>query len=290
MAPSVLLHPSHIDRQGVFAARAFRAGEVVLAWDTSRRLPRSAGSTVALADIPYLHPFDASTLFVVQSPERFVNHSCDANTDVRGFADVAVRGIAAGEEISSNYETDGAEHSFRCSCGAPTCRGWIGPDPEGHRAGITGAFRLTVDDLAGPEICALLEEHLENMRSISPPESVHALDLETLQRPEITFWTGWFGDDLAGCGALKTLDPTHGEIKSMRTASRHRNRGVARAVLGHILSNARRRGLARVSLETGSQPAFEPARRLYASFGFTFCGPFGEYREDPNSVFMTLAL
>ena len=180
MSPPVLLRPSQIDRQGVFAARGFRAGEVVLTWDTSRRLPRSAGSTVALADIPYLHPFGASTLFVVQSPERFVNHSCDANTEVRGFADVAVRDIAAGEEITSNYETDGAEHSFRCSCGAPTCRGWIGPDPEGQRAGIAGAFRLVVDDLAGPEIRALLDEHLENMRAISPPESVHALDLEAL--------------------------------------------------------------------------------------------------------------
>lgn len=290
MPPPVYLQPSRIAGQGAFAARAFRAGEAVLTWDTYRRLPRSAASTVDPADAAYLHPFDASTLFVVQSPERFVNHSCDANTEVRGFADVAVQDIAAGEEITSNYETDGAGHSFRCSCGAATCRGWIGPDPEGQRSGIAGAFRLTVDDLGGPEIRALLEEHLANMRAISPPESVHALDLDALRQPEITFWTAWFGDDLAGCGALKGLDPAHGEIKSMRTASRHRNRGVARAVLAHILSVARSRQLERLSLETGAQPAFEPARRLYASFGFTSCGPFGDYREDPNSVFMTLTL
>ena len=153
------------------------------------------------------------------------------------------------------------------------------------------SITVRVDDLAGDEIRALLDEHLAHMRSISPPESVHALDLDALRRPEVTFWSAWSPDGrLLGCGALKALDARHGEIKSMRTASRHRNRGVARAVLAHIHAVARSRQLERLSLETGAQPAFEPARRLYASFGFTSCGPFGDYREDPNSVFMTLTL
>lgn len=146
------------------------------------------------------------------------------------------------------------------------------------------------DDLSGPEIRALLEEHLRSMYSISPPESVHALDLDGLRKPEISFWTVWSGNELLGCGALKELDTHHGEIKSMRTASAHRRKGVARAVLIYIISEARKRGYTRLSLETGSQPAFEPARRLYESFGFCDCGPFDGYVEDPNSVFMTRAL
>ncbi len=149
---------------------------------------------------------------------------------------------------------------------------------------------LRLDDLRGPEIRALLEEHLADMRRISPPESVHALDLDALRRPEISFWTVWEGDALLGCGALKQLDATHGEIKSMRTGREHRGKGVARFVLTHILEEARRRGYARLSLETGSQPEFEPARALYASVGFDFCGPFADYVLDPNSVFMTLTL
>lgn len=146
---------------------------------------------------------------------------------------------------------------------------------------------IRLDDLSGPEIHALLEEHLREMRRISPPESVHALDLEALRRPDITFWTVWSGSELVGCGALKELDPGHGEIKSMRTASGHRRRGVAQAMLRHILGVALSRGYQRLSLETGSQAAFEPARRLYASFGFVPCPPFEGYVEDPNSVFMT---
>jgi putative acetyltransferase len=149
---------------------------------------------------------------------------------------------------------------------------------------------LRLDDLHGPEVRALLEEHLANMRQISPPESVHALDLDALRRPEITFWTAWIDGDLAGCGALKELGPTHGEIKSMRTALRHRGCGVGRAILRHALDEAVRRGYGRVSLETGAQAAFEPARSLYRSFGFSPCGPFGDYTEDANSVFMTLSL
>jgi putative acetyltransferase len=149
---------------------------------------------------------------------------------------------------------------------------------------------IRVDDLQGPEIRALLEEHLRNMYEVSPPESVHALDLTALRRPGITFWTAWSGRELLGCGALKQLDPRHGEIKSMRTAATHRRQGVGRAMLDHIVTEARARGYARLSLETGSMEAFAPARTLYQSFGFTYCGPFADYVEDPNSVFMTRSL
>ena len=146
------------------------------------------------------------------------------------------------------------------------------------------------DDLTGPEIRALLEEHLAHMRSVSPPCSVHALDLDRLRRPEITFWTAWREAALAGCGALKALDARHGEIKSMRTASGYRRQGVARLMLAHIVAEARRRGYERLSLETGSMDAFVPARTLYAEHGFASCPPFGDYAEDPHSVFMTRTL
>lgn len=151
-------------------------------------------------------------------------------------------------------------------------------------------MHIRIDDLRGPEIHALLEEHLQDMRRISPPESVHALDLDGLRRPEITFWTAWSNNELVGCGALKMLDATHGEIKSMRVSGTRRRTGAGRAMLHHILDEARRRGLARLSLETGSQPEFAPARQLYASLGFAPCGPFGSYVEDPYSVFMTRTL
>ncbi|MDQ3917109.1 MAG: GNAT family N-acetyltransferase [Acidobacteriota bacterium] len=149
---------------------------------------------------------------------------------------------------------------------------------------------IKIDDLKGPEIRALLEEHLRNMHEISPPESVHALDLESLRKPHITFWTVWDGGELLGCGALKELDSSHGEIKSMRTAARHLRKGVASRLLEHVIEEARRRGYARLSLETGSQPEFEPARTLYARHGFRHCAPFADYTEDPNSVFMTIEL
>lgn len=151
-------------------------------------------------------------------------------------------------------------------------------------------MRIERDDLTGPEIRALLAEHLENMHAISPPESVHALPVEALRAPDVSFWSVWDEGELVGCGALKHLSDTHAEVKSMRTAMAHRRRGVGRLVLTHLLDEARRRGYRRVSLETGSMDAFEPARQLYASFGFSFCGPFDEYIEDPNSVFMTLEL
>ena len=148
-------------------------------------------------------------------------------------------------------------------------------------------MEIKTEDLSGSEIAALLEEHLAGMRSISPPESVHALPLEGLRKPEITFWSMWENGELLGCGALKELDAQHGEIKSMRTCRQHLRKGVATAMLQHILTEARRRGYLRISLETGAQAAFEPARQLYARFGFNCCGPFADYTDDPNSVFMT---
>jgi putative acetyltransferase len=150
--------------------------------------------------------------------------------------------------------------------------------------------QIRVDDLQGPEIASLLEAHMANMRLWSPPGSVHALDLERLRAPNITFWTIWDGADLLGCGALKQLDAGHGEIKSMRTAERHRRRGVAARLLAHIVAEARSRGYSRLSLETGSMAAFAPARELYASHGFTPCPPFGDYKPDVNSVCMTMEL
>ena len=151
-------------------------------------------------------------------------------------------------------------------------------------------LEIKVDDLTAPEVHELLTEHLRNMHLHSPHESVHALPVEELRRPEITFWTVWEGGELLGCGALKELDPRHAEIKSMRTSSAHLRRGVAARLLTHILEESARRGYSRLSLETGSAEAFEPARRLYARFGFTYCGPFGDYVEDPYSVFMTREL
>ena len=116
------------------------------------------------------------------------------------------------------------------------------------------------------------------------------MGLESLRQPDITFWSVWEHDELLGCGALKELASQHGEIKSMRTASTHLRRGVAKHILQHSLEEARRRGYRRLGLETGSQTAFEPARKLYLSFGFQICAPFADYVEDPNSVFMTLDL
>jgi putative acetyltransferase len=151
-------------------------------------------------------------------------------------------------------------------------------------------LKIELDDLSRPAIHGLLNEHLQNMHELSPPESVHALDLGKLRKPDITFWSAWEGSILLGCGALKELDSRHGEVKSMRTPSALRRRGAGRAILTHIILVARSRSYERLSLETGSAEAFKPAQALYASFGFTRCGPFGDYAEDPNSVFMTLRL
>jgi putative acetyltransferase len=152
------------------------------------------------------------------------------------------------------------------------------------------SVQIRLDDLTGPEVRALLDEHLQNMFLLSPPQSVHALALDELRKPDVTFWTAWSDSELLGCGALKELSPHHGEIKSMRTFLAHRRKGVGRAILAHIIEEARRRSYTRLSLETGSMEAFKPAQRLYESFGFTFCAPFADYRDDPNSVYMTLEL
>ena len=151
-------------------------------------------------------------------------------------------------------------------------------------------MEVRVDDLRGAQIIRLLEEHLRNMYEITPHESVHALDLSGLRRPEITMWSAWEGKELLGCGALKQLDAGHGEVKSMRTARAQLRRGVATAILLEIIAESRRRGYGRLSLETGSMAAFEPARALYAGSGFRPCGPFADYTDDPNSYYMTLEL
>lgn len=151
-------------------------------------------------------------------------------------------------------------------------------------------IEIRLDDLSSPAIVQLLREHLQGMALHSPPESIHALDLEALRKPEITFWTVWQGAELMGCGAIKELDAAHGEIKSMRTASHHLRKGVGALLMRHILEEARHRAYRRLSLETGSAQAFAPAHNLYASFGFEVCGPFADYVEDRYSVFMTRTL
>ena len=151
-------------------------------------------------------------------------------------------------------------------------------------------MKIEIDDLSRPAIHALLNEHLQSMYSLSPPESVHALDLEKLRKPEITFWSAWEGSTLVGCGALKELDPKHGEVKSMRTPEARRRIGAGRAILTRIIEVAMSRSYERLSLETGAMTAFQPAQRLYESCGFSYCGPFGDYGSDPNSVFMTRRL
>lgn len=148
-------------------------------------------------------------------------------------------------------------------------------------------MKIVVDDLSGPEIAAFLSEHVAEMLSVTPPESKHALDLDGLRRPDVTFWTVWDGAELVGCGAIKALEPGHAELKSMRTAPARQGGGIASVLLGHILDEAARRGFRRLSLETGSGEFYLRARRLYEKFGFTYCAPFADYRPDPLSVFMT---
>jgi putative acetyltransferase len=151
-------------------------------------------------------------------------------------------------------------------------------------------MEIRVDDMRSPEIIELLRLHLQDAALHSPPESVHALDPEALRKPDVTFWSVWQDSELMGCGALKELDPLHGEIKSMRTVSSHLHKGVASRLMQHMVEEARRRSYKRLSLETGSMEAFAPARSLYARFGFRPCGPFANYVEDPYSVFMTREL
>ncbi len=151
-------------------------------------------------------------------------------------------------------------------------------------------MKIVIDDLSSKEIAQFLEEHIKDMKSVSPPESKHALDLEGLRKPEITFWTIIDNEQIIGCGALKHLDKEHAEIKSMRTSSFYRQKGLGSMMLNHLITEARKRGYSRLSLETGAMPFFEPARNLYKKHGFKPCSPFSNYKEDPNSVFMTKEL
>ena len=151
-------------------------------------------------------------------------------------------------------------------------------------------MHIETDDLLRSQVHSLLQEHLDNMYELTPPEQVFALDLEKLRVPEITFWTIWDEQFLVGCGALKELSSTHGEIKSMRTPTAARRRGAGRALLQHIISVSRDRGYGVLSLETGSHPAFGPAQSLYSNHGFTISGPFGSYLSNSHSVFMQLLL
>lgn len=151
-------------------------------------------------------------------------------------------------------------------------------------------MEIRIDDLTGSKVIALIEEHLQGMSEDSPPESVHALNLDGLRKPEVTFWSAWEHDELLGIGALKELDVTHAEVKSMRTAASHMRKGVARQILEHIIEVAIERGYTRLSLETGSMESFVPARKLYENLGFQYCHPFSDYTEDPYSMFMTKEL
>lgn len=162
----------------------------------------------------------------------------------------------------------------------------IHPMPTSH----PHRFDIRPDDLRGPEIAALISEHLADVTRHAPPESTHALDLDALRAADLSFWSVWDADELVGCAALRQLADDHGEIKSMRTSPRHRRRGVAAALLEHLIEVAYDRGYRRLSLETGAQEAFAPARTLYARHGFTLGPPFGPYGEDPNSVFMNRTL
>ena len=152
------------------------------------------------------------------------------------------------------------------------------------------AIEIRVDDLSGDATRALITAHLAGMHDTSPPESVHALDLDGLRDPAITFWSAWSGPELAGIGALKRLDAQRGEIKSMRVDDRFRGTGVGRALLRHIVEEARGRGMTSLWLETGSTAEFLPAKRLYESEGFVECGPFEGYALDPFSIFLTRTL
>ncbi len=144
-----------------------------------------------------------------------------------------------------------------------------------------------VDDLSGEPTRALIARHLAGMRANSPPQSVHAFDIDKLLSPDVTFWSVWSGDEIVGMGALKQLDGARGEMKSMRVADAHLGRGVGRAILDHLIAEAKARGMRSLWLETGSTAPFIPALRLYESAGFARCGPFDGYTADPFSVFMT---
>ncbi len=151
-------------------------------------------------------------------------------------------------------------------------------------------MEIKVDDLSSQKVEDFLNQHIKDMKSVSPPESKHALDLDDLRMPDVTFWSVWENENIVGCGALKELDGSHAEIKSMRVSPNLRGQGVASSLLHYMLNDAKMKGYQRLSLETGSMPFFIPARKLYENFGFAYCAPFTKYTEDPNSVFMSLEL
>ncbi len=151
-------------------------------------------------------------------------------------------------------------------------------------------MNIVDDDLEGPEIAALLREHVQGMVDTSLPDSIHTLSIEALRSPDIAVWSAWERSELLGCGALKELDDSTGEIKSMRTADDQLGKGVATEILQHIVKISRQRGYRSLYLETGSAPAFQPAHSLYLKAGFSYCGPFADYSDDPFSRFMVLPL
>jgi putative acetyltransferase len=151
-------------------------------------------------------------------------------------------------------------------------------------------MRIESDDLTRPAVVALVELHLRSAFENSPPDSVFALDLSGLKRPGVTLWTAWEGDDLLAMGGLKQLDPTHGEIKSMRTAPGHQRKGLGAAMLDHLIGEALARSYHRLSLETGNNAPFAPARALYRRAGFVECGPFASYSDTTFSQYFTRSL
>lgn len=152
------------------------------------------------------------------------------------------------------------------------------------------AITIRLDDLAGPEMAELIAIHAQTLLAASPPESCHFLPIDGLRQPSVTVWSLWEDGALIGCGALKALPGAQGEIKSMHTRAHLRGRGLGRIMVEHILAEAKARGYSGLWLETGAMDAFLPARRLYETYGFVSCGPFGDYTQDPNSHFMHLRL
>ena len=150
---------------------------------------------------------------------------------------------------------------------------------------VADAIRIVRDDVTHPDVIALLEYHLAQAHENSPPGSVFALDLSGLRAPGTILWSAWEGETLLGLAALKTLDAEQGEVKSMRTAPAHLRRGIAARMLDHVIAEARARGLTRLSLETGSNQAFAPARQLYRRAGFVPCGPFADYVDESFSAY-----
>jgi putative acetyltransferase len=172
--------------------------------------------------------------------------------------------------------------------GSAARRRAVGPDRTPDHLGII--MRITLGDLADPRITDLLQHHLTSARAHTAPGSAHALDIEALRAPNITFWAAWEGETPVAVGALKLLAEDHGEVKSMHTAPSARRKGIGSAMLRHIIAFARSRSMSRLSLETGSRDYFQPAVALYRKHGFVECQAFGDYAHDTNSVFMTLDL